>query len=66
MTRSVFIQGIDYYLEDGMVVFTSKYLAEKGICCGTDCRHCPYIPRHIKDNKNLEDSENNLEKKLED
>lgn len=64
--RKEFIEGIDYYLEDGRVVFTSKYLAEKGICCGTGCRHCPYIPRHAKDNKNLEDDQDILEKKLED
>lgn len=66
MTRKEFIEGIDYYLEDGRVVFTSKYLAGKGLCCGTGCRHCPYIPKHAKDNKNLVDDENNLEKELED
>ena len=46
--RKEFIEGIDYYLEDGRVVFTSKYLAEKGICCGTGCRHCIYDPVHQK------------------
>lgn len=65
MTKREFILGVHYYLEDGRVVFTSEYLAGKGICCGTGCRHCPYIPRHTKDNKNLEDDENNLEKELE-
>ena len=65
-SRREFIEGTDYYLEDGRVVFTSKYLAEKEICCGTGCRHCPYIPRHAKDNKNLEEDVNNIEKELED
>jgi len=33
------IEGEDYYVsEAGLVVFTAKYLLERGYCC----RHCPY------------------------
>jgi len=37
------IEGEDYYVsEAGLVVFTAKYLLERGYCCGNGCRHCPY------------------------
>lgn len=35
-------EGIDYYLEDGLLVFTSVYLLKRGYCCESGCRHCPY------------------------
>jgi hypothetical protein len=35
-------EGVHYYLEDGLVVFTEVYLLERGFCCGNRCRHCPY------------------------
>ncbi|OYU97255.1 MAG: hypothetical protein CFE21_02895 [Bacteroidetes bacterium B1(2017)] len=31
-----------YYLENGYVVFTEAYHLERGSCCGSGCRHCPY------------------------
>lgn len=63
MTNKSFILGIDYNLEDGRVVFTSEYLKRRGYCCGNGCKNCPYIPKHLKDNKNTDeekvaDSEN--------
>jgi hypothetical protein len=36
-------ENIDYYmLEDGRLVFTAKYLLDRGFCCGNGCMHCPY------------------------
>lgn len=36
-------EGEDYYVnENGLVVFTAKYLLERGYCCGNGCKHCPY------------------------
>lgn len=35
-------EGVDYYLEDGLFVFTSLYLLKRGYCCESGCRHCPY------------------------
>lgn len=32
----------DYYLENGLLVFTAAYLLKRGYCCGNACRHCPY------------------------
>ncbi|HEX3100441.1 MAG TPA: DUF5522 domain-containing protein [Pyrinomonadaceae bacterium] len=37
-----FVEGLDYYFEDGLMVLTSRYLANRGYCCENNCRHCPY------------------------
>jgi hypothetical protein len=31
-----------FYLDNGMVVFTEKFLLDRGFCCNNGCRHCPY------------------------
>ncbi|MBV9957472.1 MAG: hypothetical protein JO360_03590 [Acidobacteria bacterium] len=36
------VEGLDYYLEDGLMVFTAHYLKRRGYCCANGCRHCPY------------------------
>lgn len=36
------IEGQDYYLENGKWVFTAHFLRNRGYCCGSGCRHCPY------------------------
>lgn len=28
----------------GLAVFTAKFLADRGYCCSSACRHCPYTP----------------------
>ena len=28
----------------GYTVFTARFLAERGYCCDSGCRHCPYEP----------------------
>ena len=40
------ITGEDYYLENGLVVMTAAYHRKRGYCCGSGCRHCPYLPKH--------------------
>ena len=35
-------EGLDYYLENGLLVFTSAFLRGRGYCCESGCRHCPY------------------------
>ena len=54
MDKKEFIGGIHYYLEDGKVVFTEKYHIERGQCCKSSCRHCPYEPKHKKGGKELD------------
>ena len=37
------VENVDYYIDkNGLLVFTAKYLLERGFCCGNGCRHCPY------------------------
>ena len=37
-----FVEGKDYYFEDGMMVLTARFLLNRGYCCKNGCRHCPY------------------------
>ncbi len=32
----------DYYIENGLFVFTRSYHLKRGYCCQSGCRHCPY------------------------
>ena len=29
--------------DSGLFVFTAGYLAARGTCCDSGCRHCPYL-----------------------
>lgn len=65
MTIKQLIPNIDYYLNaDGNMVFTAKYLRERGHCCQSGCLHCPYgykdktnpnIPAEFNSNWSSED-----------
>jgi len=37
--------GDPAYLDpvSGLYVFTARFLADRGSCCDTGCRHCPYV-----------------------
>ena len=35
-------EGEDFYREGPYIVFTEKYLRNRGYCCESGCRHCPY------------------------
>ena len=52
MENKEFVEGRDYYLEDGRVIFTKEYLEKRGPCCGNACVNCPYNER-IKGNTTL-------------
>ncbi len=41
-TKPTLKEGEDYYLENDFFVFTEKYHLERGHCCQSGCRHCPY------------------------
>jgi hypothetical protein len=32
----------DYYMDDGLMVFTAAFHRRRGYCCHNGCRHCPY------------------------
>jgi hypothetical protein len=40
----------DWYFENGLLVYTAAYHLQRGFCCGSGCRHCPYEPRHVEGN----------------
>jgi hypothetical protein len=35
-------ERIFYIEENGMLVFTEKFLLDRGFCCNNGCRNCPY------------------------
>ena len=35
-------EGLDYYVENGLLVFTAAFLRRRGYCCDSGCRHCPF------------------------
>lgn len=37
----------DWYVENGLLVYTAAYHRKRGHCCGSGCRHCPYDPKHV-------------------
>jgi len=47
-----FVEGVDYYFENGLMVLSERFLKERGYCCDNGCRHCPYKraekPNHNK------------------
>ncbi len=42
------IEGEDFYYEGPYMVFTAKFLRERGYCCESGCRHCPWGFRRDK------------------
>lgn len=41
-TLETFVEGVDYYFENGLMVLTARFLKNRGYCCRNNCRHCPY------------------------
>lgn len=37
-----FVEGSDYYFDQGLMVLTARFLLKRGYCCDNGCRHCPY------------------------
>jgi Family of unknown function (DUF5522) len=37
-----FVEGTDFYFDNGLMVLTGQFLKKRGYCCGSGCRHCPY------------------------
>jgi len=40
--RPRLVEGVHYYREGPYLVFTELFLRERGYCCESGCRHCPY------------------------
>lgn len=41
-----FVENVDYYFDDGLMVLTELFLKKRGYCCANGCRHCPYQKPH--------------------
>jgi len=37
-----FVEGVDFYFENGLMVLTKHFLEKRGFCCLNNCRNCPY------------------------
>ncbi len=37
-----FIEGVDYYFENGLMILSEHFLLKRGYCCRNNCRNCPY------------------------
>lgn len=49
------IENTDYYFnESGLMVLTTKYLLDRGYCCGNGCKHCPYDYEAVPEPKRSE------------
>jgi len=54
MMKKKMIEGEDlYFNKDGLMVFTAKYLTERGYCCKTGCTHCPYGYKKTTKNREI-------------
>jgi hypothetical protein len=42
-----------FYIENGKYVFTKEFHLNRGYCCGSGCRHCPFYPAHKKGNTTI-------------
>jgi hypothetical protein len=40
----------DYYFDGPNLVFTATYHLKRGYCCGSGCRHCPYLQKDFAEN----------------
>jgi hypothetical protein len=45
--KTEFIENIDYYYENGLMVLTELYHLNRGYCCGNGCRHCPFDEENL-------------------
>jgi hypothetical protein len=43
----------DFYIENGIYVFTKEFHLRRGSCCGNGCRHCAFFPAHKKGNTTI-------------
>jgi hypothetical protein len=47
-----FVEGLDFYFEEGLMVLTARFLRNRGYCCRSGCRHCPYTDEErLRDSK---------------
>lgn len=50
-------EGKDFYIENGLYVFTEHFLRKRGYCCQSGCRHCPYGFKKTTTSSSLPDTQ---------
>lgn len=40
--NTILVENKDYTVENGLYVFTTNYLKQRGFCCKNACRNCPF------------------------
>ena len=45
-----FVENVDYYYKNGLMVLTAHFLKKRGYCCANGCRHCPYQNKNQDEN----------------
>lgn len=61
------IENIDYYIDEqtGLMVLTSEFHKRRGYCCGNGCKECPYEPKYLKGNTQINEVGDSLKRTLE-
>ena len=44
-----FVEGVDYYFENGLMILTKHFLSKRGYCCRNGCLNCPYTLKENAD-----------------
>jgi 2-iminoacetate synthase ThiH len=57
-----FIEDIHLYREGGHVIFTALFHVQRGKCCGNECRHCPFYPKHKRGSDTVDEKFAHLKK----
>ncbi|MFN8321120.1 MAG: DUF5522 domain-containing protein [Chitinophagales bacterium] len=47
-----------YFDSNGLMVMTEKYHLQRGFCCQSDCRHCPYGYKRLKQEEEKKKKDN--------
>lgn len=48
------------YFESKPEPLSTKFLTERGTCCGNKCINCPYYPKYRKDNTKLKSQNDSI------
>ena len=40
-------EGVHFYWDGELLIFTEAYHRARGSCCGSGCRHCPFDHENV-------------------
>lgn len=50
-SQGKFIENVDYYFENGLMILTKRFLEKRGYCCQNNCRNCPYSKKQTAESE---------------